>query len=35
MLDQTGHIAVINEQACSLLDLSERPEELVGRDTQR
>ena len=22
MIDQTGHIAVVNEQACSLLDLS-------------
>ncbi|WP_169542049.1 ATP-binding protein [Solirubrobacter soli] len=33
MLDQTGHIAVVNEQACSLLDLDERPEELIGRDT--
>ena len=25
MLDQTGHIAVVNEQACSLLDLSRAP----------
>ena len=33
MLDQTGHIAVVNEQACSLLDLAERPEELIGRDS--
>ena len=33
MIDQTGHIAVVNEQACSLLDLTERPEELIGRDT--
>jgi PAS domain S-box-containing protein len=31
MFDQTGHIAVVNEMACSLLDLGERPEELIGR----
>jgi PAS domain S-box-containing protein len=32
MLDETGHIAVVNEQACSLLDLPDRPDELIGRD---
>jgi PAS domain S-box-containing protein len=30
MIDQTQHVAVMNEQACSLLDLSEAPDELVG-----
>jgi PAS domain S-box-containing protein len=33
MVDQSGQIAVVNEQACSLLDLAERPDELIGRDT--
>ena len=30
LLDQTGHVAVVNEQACSLLDLSAAAEELIG-----
>ena len=30
MLDEFERIAVINEQACSLLELTQRPEELVG-----
>ena len=30
MVDQTQHIAVVNEQACSLLDVNVAPDELVG-----
>ena len=29
MVDQTQHIAVVNEQACSLLDISVAPDELA------
>lgn len=32
MLDERGMIAVINEHACSLLELAMTPEELVGQD---
>jgi PAS domain S-box-containing protein len=30
MFDQTQHLAVVNEQACSLLDLNAAPDDLVG-----
>jgi PAS domain S-box-containing protein len=32
MVDEHGLLAVINEQACELLDLARRPAELVGED---
>jgi PAS domain S-box-containing protein len=32
MIDQANRIAVINEQACSLLELMEAPEEYVGKE---
>ncbi len=33
MLDQFRRIAVVNEYACSLLELTERPDELVGKES--
>jgi PAS domain S-box-containing protein len=34
MLDKNGRIAVINEHACSLLEVGQRPDELVGSESK-
>lgn len=35
MLDEYGNIAVVNEQACSLLELAMTPDELIGQSTRQ
>jgi PAS domain S-box-containing protein len=34
MVDKNGRIAVINDHACSLLEVGQRPDELVGSESQ-